>query len=241
MKKPPGEGGKLAKKRVRARPAGSWLPWIFSVILALILWITAIQERSFSVSVILPVTPPVLPAQYMVMNDLSAESVLVEFSGTGAQVILDQVFRQPSGIDLGEYEPSSEGAFPRRVSYQITSGNVAFEGTQSLSLEATGFTPGAISMLIDRKMSRSVPVSVPAAGSVPGRFMWPDFSMTSVEVTGAATVIASMDSVETEAVLPGEDQARVSVTVRQGVSGSSPRTISAAYIPPVPVVYGASN
>ena len=226
-------------RRRRRAPAGKWLPWVFSAILALILWVTAIQERSFTVSMILPVNPPQTPPGFMIMSDLSAESVRVDFRGSGVQVILDQIFRKPSVLDLGEFDPGDGGDYPRTMSYQLSGRNVSFPGSRSLALESEVFTPATISLLIDRQMNRSVPVNVPSGSDIPGRFMWPVLSRNCVDVTGAATVVVGMDSIETEPVLPGEDLARVSIILPQGVSGSNPRTISASYIAPVPVVFSS--
>lgn len=223
-----------------ARP-GRWLPWVFSVVLALILWITAITDRSFTVSMILPVTPPALPGELMLMSDLSAESVRVDFRGTGAQVMIDQFFRLPSVISLGELDTGTGGDFPQTISYQLTGTNVSFNGPRSLVLSAEVFSPATVLLLVDRKMNRSVPVNVPSEGDIPGRFMWPVFSRYSVDVTGAATVIIAMDSIGTDPVLPGEEPVRVAIVPPQGVSGSNPRTISASYIAPVPVVYEVSE
>jgi len=225
-------------RRIRRAPAGRWLPWAFSAILALILWVTAIQDRSFTVSMILPVVPPAIPSGYMIMSDISVESVAVEFAGNGVQVILDQVFRRPAALDLGDFDPGSPGEFPRAVRYQLSGGNVSYSGPVSVALEAQSFLPQSVTLLVDRKMVRSVPVSVPAGGDVPARFMWPSLSRTAVDVTGAATVVAGLDSIATEPVLPGEDQIRVAVLLPRGVSGANPRTVSASYTAPVPVVSG---
>jgi hypothetical protein len=231
---------RVSKTPLRS-PAGRWLPWVFSAVLALILWITAIQDRSFTVSMTLPVTPPALPGELMLMGDLSADSVRVDFRGIGALVMIDQVFRRPSVISLGEFDPGTGGDFPRTISYQLTGSNVSFNGPRSLALAAEVFTPVTVSLLVDRKMRRSIPLNVPSEGEIPGRFMWPVFSTRSVDINGAATVIIAMDSIQTDPIRPGEDPVRVALVPPQGVSGISPRTISASYITPVPVVFDTSD
>jgi hypothetical protein len=229
-------GESRGDRRIRRAPAGKWLPWVFSAVLALILWVTAIQDRFFTVSMVLPVSPPDIPSGYMITSDISAESVTVEFAGNGVQVILDQVFRRPAALDLGDFDPGSTDEFPRAVRYQFSGGNVSYPGPVPVALEAQSFVPQSITLLVDRKMVRSMPVSVPASGGIPARFMWPSLSRTSVDVTGAATVVTGLDSIATEPVLPGEGQARVSVLLPRGVSGANPRTVSASYTAPVPVV-----
>ena len=228
------------KMRRDARP-GRWLPWVFSLVLSLVLWIVAIQDRTFTITSRLPVDPPSLPQDLMLVGDIEAESVTVDFSGRGAQVLWDQVFRNPSSVRPGEINPDNTAGYPQDFNYSFSETDVVYGGTRPGALAPELFNPAGMRMEIDRKATREIPVSVPLEGDIPGRFMWPILSTCSVNITGAASIVMMMDSVHTEAVMPGEEASRVGIVLPQGISGSTPQIISASFVPPVPVVFRDDN
>jgi len=220
---------------------GRWLPWVFSLVLSLVLWIVAIQDRTFTITSRLPVDPPALPQDLILVGDIEAESVTVDFSGTGAQVLWDQVFRNPSSVRPGEINPDNTAGYPQSFNYSFSEIDIVYMGTRPGALAPELFNPAGMKMQIDRNATRAIPVSVPLEGDIPGRFMWPILSTYSVNITGAASVVTMMDSVYTEPVMPGEEAARVGIVLPQGISGSAPQMISASFVPPVPVVFRDDN
>jgi hypothetical protein len=210
-------------------------------VLSLVLWIVAIQDRTFTITSRLPVDPPSFPQGLMLVRDIEAESVTVDFSGTGAQVLWDQVFRNPSSIRPGEINPDNTAGYPQNFNYSFSETDIVYRGTRPGALAPELFNPAGMKLEIDRKTTRAIPVSVPLEGNIPGRFMWPILSTRSVNITGAASIVMMMDSVFTEPVMPGEEATRVGIVLPQGISGSTPQMISASFVPPVPVVFKDDN
>jgi len=215
---------------------GTLLQWALALIVSMMLWVAAIDNRTFTVIHRLPLLAPDLPAGYALLPETWSDSVLVSFSGRGIGVLWDQITGRPESVRLTHMPPAAPGMVPYTVLRSIAPEDVRFAGRAYATLDATAFEPVAVPLTIDRESTRRIPIKVMSSGEIPARYYWQRSSSDSVTVTGAATVIESLDSCRTLGIGPGPDDRTSEIPAMPGVLACDPSTASVALLPPVPVV-----
>jgi hypothetical protein len=218
------------------RSPGSVLSTLLSIVFAGVLWVVAINKRTFEVVETVPVVPPALSESLVILEPALAESVTITFSGTGASVLIDQLRGEPLAVDLGQAGDPQEGPYPVSVRRDLSPSDILWRGEPFASLSVSSFSPSTIILDVDRSETLSIPVKAIASGPVPARFFWTRIDRASVDVTGAASVVQALDSVRTLPVLPGQPVQTPGFEPIQSIQGYSPASIRAWLIRPVHIV-----
>lgn len=214
----------------------SLLQWTLAVIVSLMLWVLSMSEIEFEITDRLPVARPAVPSNYIVLDGFQTDSVTVTFKGSGIGVLTDQILRIPRSVKVSVPVEETTQDFPVRLSREYTEEDIVFRGQGYASLSAGSFNPSSISLTIDRSVVREVPVNVLSSGDIPQRYYWSRTTPPSVEIKGAESVIAGMDSCFTEAVEPNTRNSMTAIVKHDGVVYISPSSVSAELVPPVEVV-----
>lgn len=210
---------------------------VISITIAVILWIIAISDHKFTISMKLPVVyPELMDANFLILNEVSTESVTVSFTGSGAGVLIEQYFRHPVAVTLMELTPSSGNMFPQHLTHRFQDMDIIYSGKPFYVLQSSAFNPATIDFRIDMHSSRKIPVKVLAQGSIPERYFFQSLDTDSITLFGAASVLQIMDSVSTSSVVPGDESFRVSLLLESGITGSQPENVTAALIVPKTLV-----
>ncbi|NLP06464.1 hypothetical protein GX411_11025 [Candidatus Fermentibacteria bacterium] len=206
-----------------------------SILVALTIWIVAIESRTFRVETRLPVLPPDLPDSLVISGPLDPESVTVIFSGSGAAILAGQISGCPVAVGA-RMDSLPRREYPLTSAMTITPDLMAWRGRPFSPPAEAAFDPPTIVCTIDRIGTDTLPVKVMAAGGVPARYFWAVSEPGSVEVTGPAGAIALADSARTLEVLPGQPLQTVSLAPCDAFSGSIPGEVGAALTPPPPLL-----
>ncbi|MCK4506796.1 MAG: hypothetical protein KAW14_14360, partial [Candidatus Aegiribacteria sp.] len=164
------------------------------------------SDKQFEINKILPVPAPELSDDYIVIDYERQDSVSVIFAGKGIGVLRDQILRKPEMLHINISLPNQEQTYPYSRSLELTENNVRFSGNRYSSLSAISFSPPSITVTIDHRITRYLPVKINSAGSVPERYLWPVLSNTIVQVTGARSIVNQLDSCYTGQVESGGER-----------------------------------
>jgi hypothetical protein len=215
---------------------GSLVQWSLALAISLMLWIAAMEDRTFSVVHRLPVLPPDLPAGLTVLFDGGTDSIQVSFSGKGIGVLWDQMTGAPVSVRLTYIPPALAAELPYTVSRSLAQEDIVFQDRTWGRLGVSTFNPGVIPLTIDREATRRVPVKVMSAGELPQRYYWQRSSSDSVTVAGAASVVLLLDSCRTVEIQPDLGDQTAAILRSPGVTYCEPAAASVALVAPVPVV-----
>ncbi|MBD3277451.1 MAG: hypothetical protein GF388_04040 [Candidatus Aegiribacteria sp.] len=214
----------------------SLLQWTLAVIVSLMLWVLSMSKIEFEITDRLPVARPAVPSDYIVLDGFQTDSVRVTFRGSGIGVLTDQIMRDPLSVKVSVPVEETNQDFPVRISRDYSEEDIVFRGQDYSSLSTGSFSPPSISLTIDRSVVREIPVNVVASGEIPQRYYWSSTSPARVEVKGAESVIAGMDSCLTDAVEPNSRNSMTAIVKHEGVVYISPSSVSAELVQPVEVV-----
>lgn len=215
------------------RLATNALPIVF----AIILWIVALETRTFQVveqvSVILPVLPDSLAV--FASNGSPLDSISITFSGRGASVLFDQLSGRPVSITLSQ--PEMAGLqFPVEIPVDPDPAGITWVGRRFSDLQVVSFEPGLITIPVDRVVSRRVAVSVATTGRIPSRFLWMSVSPAWVTITGPETLVEKVDSVDTVVLVADQPGTAVRIETGSPMIESEPVEVEARLVRPVPVI-----
>ncbi|MCK4506112.1 MAG: hypothetical protein KAW14_10880 [Candidatus Aegiribacteria sp.] len=194
------------------------------------------SDKQFEINERLPVPAPVLSDDFIEIDYERQDSVSVTFTGKGIGVLRDQILRKPEMLHINVPMPDQEQTYPYSRSLELTENNVRFSGDRYSSLSAISFNPPAITVTIDHRTTRYLPVRINAAGSVPERYLWPVLSNTIVQVTGARSVVNQLDSCYTGQVGSGGERIETVIEKPDGINNINPSSVIAGLIYPVPVI-----
>ena len=210
--------------------------WVLAVVISITLWIISMSDKQFEINERLPVPAPVLSDDFIEIDYERQDSVSVTFTGKGIGVLRDQILRKPEMLHINVPMPDQEQTYPYSRSLELTENNVRFSGDRYSSLSAISFNPPAITVTIDHRTTRYLPVRINAAGSVPERYLWPVLSNTIVQVTGARSVVNQLDSCYTGQVGSGGERIETVIEKPDGINNINPSSVIAGLIYPVPVI-----
>ncbi len=194
------------------------------------------NDIQFEIIEKLPVPAPVLSDDFIVIDYEKQDSVSVVFAGKGLGVLRDQILRKPEILHINLALPNQEQTYPYSRSHELTENNIRFSGDRYSSLSAISFNPQAITVTIDHRISRILPVRINADGSLPERYLWPVLSNTVVQVTGARSIVNQLDSCYTGHVVSGGDRIETVIEKTDGINSINPPSVIAGLIYPVPVI-----
>ncbi|MCD4700987.1 MAG: hypothetical protein K8S24_03930 [Candidatus Aegiribacteria sp.] len=214
---------------------GLW-QWIVAFIVSFMLWVISMDENLFEINDTLPLSPPSVSPDLIVLSGLGRDSVNVTFTGRGIGVLRDQITRNPESVQINIAISSQNQVFPVIVSRELTGNSIVFRGDRYSSLSAVEFIPGNIEFTIDRNTVRHLPVAITSSAGIPERYYWSVSSNSTVEVEGAESIINRLDSCYTVPIDPGLDDVRAAIAKPEGVVYISPSSVSAGLVPPVEVV-----
>lgn len=214
---------------------GLW-QWILAGIVSITLWILSMQENYFEINFSLPLSPPSISSDFIVLNMNNTDSVDVTFMGEGGGVLRDQLMRHPESIQLDITFSNQNRNFPIHISRELTGTDIKFREERYSSLEATAFNPRSIELTIDRNIARELPVAAISSEDIPERYYWQFTSYPSVKVTGAESVVSQMDSCYTMPVTPDMESEQTAIVKPDGVVYIIPDYVTADLIPPVQVI-----
>jgi len=212
------------------------LQWVLAVIISVILWVVSVDENHFEVKYDLPLTPPSVSADYIVLSDHSNDSVRITFTGRGIGVLRDQITRNPESIQISIAMNDQNQIFPLRIVKEITESDIEYSGNMFSSLEPVTFSPGSIEFTMDRNTVRNLPVGITSSSQIPERYYWQEVSHSTVEIKGAESVVSQMDSCYTVPVTPGSEERSAAIVKPEGVVYIFPSSVSAELVPPVQVI-----
>ncbi len=217
------------------RSAGP-VQWAVAVFLSVVLWVISIEGKSFEVTMKLPVPQPSLSSDFIVLEGLEGDSVTVVFQGLGIEVLLDQLIRRPEAVRLSMAVEDQTMDFPINISRELTEGNLLFSGSPYSRLSVSTFSPGNVSLTIDRTIIRNLPVAIRTESDLPERYFWRSTSVETVEIKGAESVVSMLDSLYTYPVKPDSGTVNASIVKPDGVVYISPSSITVELVPPVQVI-----
>ncbi len=194
------------------------------------------DENRFEINYSLPLLPPSIAPDFIVLNKISYDSIEVTFTGKGSGVLRDQLIRHPNAIQVNIALGDQNQDFPILITRELTGNNIVFREGRYSSLEATTFTPGNIELIIDRNIIRNLPVGIVSSAGIPERYYWQVTSDSKVEVTGAESIVSRLDSCYTIPVAPGTEDEHVTIVKPEGVVYIIPNSVSAELTQPVPVI-----
>lgn len=203
---------------------------------SMMLWVISMDENLFEINDTLPLSPPSVSPNLIVLSGLCCDSVHVAFTGRGIGVLRDQLMRNPESVQVNIAISNQNQVFPVRISKELTGNNIMFSGDRYSSLSAVEFTPGSIEFTIDRNIVRNLPVAITSAAGIPERYYWSVSSNSTVEVEGAESIISQLDSCYTVPIEPGMDDISTAIVKPEGVAYISPSSVTAGLVPPVEVV-----
>lgn len=208
---------------------------VLPVVMAVILWLVALENRTFDVVHRVAVDSPALPDSLAICNSGDLDSVTIYFTGRGGMVLWDQINGEPASIAL--LAPSARpGPLPSTVSLEYDPESIRWRGRPFSGLAVSRFEPGLVTAVLDTIGSRSVRVGVPTMGPVPSRYLWTSVSPETVVLQGPASVISGMDSVETAVLTPGQPPTTLSVEAGSPLISAVPGEVVAGLARPVPVI-----
>ncbi len=210
--------------------------WVLAVVISITLWIISMSDRQFEINEKLPVPALVLSDDFIVIDYERQDSVSITFTGKGIGVLRDQILRKPEMLHINVSLPNQEQTYPYSKSLEFVENNVQFSGDRYSSLSAISFNPPVITVTIDRRISRDLPVRINTAGTVPERYLWSVLSNSLVQVTGARSIINQLDSCYTVQVRSGGECIETAIETPDGIININPSSVIAGIIYPVPVV-----
>jgi hypothetical protein len=222
--------------KVIIRNRSSLLQWILAFMLSIMLWILSLSDKPFKITATLPLSEPVISQEYIVMDDLSRDSIQVTFTGNGIGVLRDQIFHDLEAVQVNVSIIDLSQTFPLTISREFTENSVVFRENRFSTLSDVEFNPASIEFTIDRKTVRDLPVSITSTSFIPERFYWSETSVSTVEVNGAESIVNRLDSCYTVPVSPGSENPLAVIVKPDGVAYISPSSISAELVPPVQVI-----
>lgn len=194
------------------------------------------KENLFEINDTLPLEPPSVSADLIVLNGLNSDSVHVTFTGKGYGVLRDQILRLPESVRIDETMNDQNQDFPVTISRDLSGSNIVYAGEEYSTLSATAFRPASIEFTIDRNIVRNIPVAITSSSDIPERYYWSVTSDLTVEMRGAESIVSQLDSCHTVQVDPGMGNMRIGIVKPEGVVYISPSFISAELLPPVGVI-----
>lgn len=208
---------------------------VLSILVALAVWIAAIESRTFKVETRLPVMPPDLPDSFVISGTLDPESVTATFSGSGAGILAGQISGRPLAVGT-RIDSLPYRDLPLNAVLTLAPDMMAWRGRPFTPPAEVSFNPPSVVCTIDRLASDTLPVKVMAAGSVPARYFWAASEPDRVTVIGPSGAIALADSARTLEVLPGQPLQIVGLAPCEAFSGSVPGEVRASLTPPLPLL-----
>ncbi len=210
--------------------------WIVSLIVSLMLWVISMEDNLFEIKDTLPLEPPSVSSDFIVLCSLNGDSVQITFTGKGYGVLRDQILRIPESVQLSVALSDQNLDFPVSIITELSGSDIVFNGDRYSSLSATAFQPGSVEYTIDRNIVRHLPVSVISSSDIPERYYWSVTSNPTVELKGAESIVSHLDSCYTVPIDPGLDDHRTGIVKPEGVVYISPSYVSAELVPPVEVI-----
>lgn len=210
--------------------------WIMAVIVSIALWVFSMAENHFEINCNLPLSPHSISPNFIVLNEISYDSIKVTFTGRGSGVLHDQLKRHPEAIQVNITLSDQNQDFPLRITRELSGNNIVFREGRYSSLEATAFSPGNIELIIDRNIIRNLPVKLVSTEAIPERYYWQITSNSRVEVSGAESIVSRLDNCHTIPVAPNTEDEHVTIVKPDGVVYIIPSSVSAELVPPVPVI-----
>lgn len=210
--------------------------WILAAIVSIALWIFSMAGNHFEINYSLPLSPPSISPDFIVLNEISLDSIEVTFTGKGSGVLRDQLIRHPEAVQVNIALTDQNQDFPVCITRELTGSNVVFREDGYSNLEATAFSPGSIELTIDRNTIRNLPVGIVSSSGIPERYYWQVTSDSKVEVTGAESIVNQLDSCYTVPIVPGTEDEHVAIVKPEGVVYIIPNSVSAELVPPVPII-----
>lgn len=210
--------------------------WILAFIASLTLWVFSMDETHFEINDTLPLSPPAMPSDLIVLSGPDRDSVRVTFTGKGIGVLREQIMRNPESVQVNVNLSDQNQVFPVRVSRELTENNILFSGDPYSTLSVVEFSPRSFEFTIDRNTVRHLPVAITSSIDIPERYYWSLSSNSAVVVEGAASIVSRLDSCYTLPVDPGMNDIRTTIVKPEGVVYINPSSISAELLPPVEVI-----
>lgn len=214
---------------------GGILTALLSVLIAVVLWVVAINGHTFEVAITVPLVPPMLPDSLVIVDGTFPDSIEVVFTGNGARVLLDQLAGRPAAAGIPFDSSGSRTGLPALISHRVAPLDIIWEGRPFEALSMSPAGPGLVGYRIDRIESRVLPVRVSARGTVPARYYWRHTAPSEVLVTCAGSTLEALDSISTEPVLPGQPDILLDIESGGAVIATDPPAVSTRLVRPVPV------
>ena len=193
------------------------------------------EDNLFEVNRTLPVEPPSVSSDFIVLSSISGDSIQITFTGKGYGVLRDQILRIPESVQINVTLSNQSQDFPVSILTELSGSDIVFNGDRYSSLFATAFHPGSIEYTIDRNIVRNLPVAITSSTGIPERYYWSVTSNPTVEVKGAESIVSQLDSCYTVPVAPDLDNL-AGIVKPEGVVYISPSYVSVNLVPPVEVI-----
>jgi hypothetical protein len=210
--------------------------WILALIVSLLLWLVSMKENLFEINNTLPLLPPSVSPDFIVLDDPGSDSVRITFTGKGYGVLRDQILQTPESVQIHVTMNDQNQDFPVTISRELSGSNIVYNGEEYSTLSVSAFRPASIEFTIDRNIIRNLPVALISSTDIPERYYWSVTSNSTVEVKGAESIVSKLDSCYAVQIDPGMDYVRATIVKPEGVVYISPSYISAELVPPVEVI-----
>jgi hypothetical protein len=220
----------------QGQPKSTILPWVFSVAVAIVLWLVAVQSRTFRVESSLPVRAGGFPDSLVILGREPADSVTVGFEGSGAMVLWDQLASHPTSVRFPFRGIELRGGFPQVVRHTFDPGDVVFRAEGYDVLVPVSFDPGSYALWLDVLSERRKPVRAVGSDEMPERYMWCTADPSEVVVSGPESRLEELDSFSTYPVVPGDQPSTVALQVPDSALSVEPAEVTVLLKVPVPVV-----
>ena len=210
--------------------------WILALIVSLMLWLVSMKENLFEINSTLPLLPPSVSSDFIVLSGLGSDSVRITFTGKGYGVLRDQILRIPESVQINVAMNDQNQDFPATITRELSGSNIVYNGEEYSALAAAAFRPASIEFTIDRNIVRNLPVALVSSTDIPNRYYWSVTSNSTVEVKGAESIVSQLDSCYTVQIDPGMAFVRTTIVKPEDVVYINPSYISAELVPPVEVI-----
>jgi hypothetical protein len=214
---------------------GGVLTTLLSVLIAVVLWVVAINGHTFEVAMTVPLVRPMLPDSLVIVEGTFPDSIEVVFTGNGARVLVEQLAGRPAAAGVPFDSSGGLTELPALISHRVNPIDIIWEGRPFENLTMSTAGPGIVGYRIDRIDSRILPVRVIARGTVPARYYWRHTAPSDVLVTSAASTLDALDSISTEPVLPGQPDILLDIESGGAVIATDPPAVSTRLVRPVPI------
>ncbi|PIE51837.1 hypothetical protein CSA37_09345 [Candidatus Fermentibacteria bacterium] len=194
---------------------------VLAVILGLLIWISAIDEKVFPVEYRIPLEVDV-PGNYAALS-VSADTVALRYTGSGWDMLRFQLGRSHEDLRR-DFVPAEGSEMPLDSNLELSVPALQPDGQVQLSQ----VVPGAIFIKVDTVITKMIPVAPVFSDGIPARYRFHRVNPEMITVEGPASIVNLMDSLRTDSVFPGSEPviASLALTVEKVAYSDDSVTVS---------------